>query len=143
MPDLRDGAGSDDGSAGDEDDLELRDMSRRFWICLDPDGSARLALDGGDGARTGSFEHSDAGRSLIWVQLLLAAPVVLWGGLPFFERGWQIGRQPKSEYVHAHRFGNRDGVCLSARWPRLRRGVFPESFRGITAKWRSISSRPP
>ena len=27
------------------------------------------------------------GRGLVWIQLALAAPVVLWGGLPFFERG--------------------------------------------------------
>ena len=25
----------------------------------------------------------------IWIQLVLAAPVVLWGGWPFFVRGWQ------------------------------------------------------
>ena len=25
---------------------------------------------------------------LVWIQLALAAPVVLWGGWPFFERGW-------------------------------------------------------
>ncbi|HZI08503.1 MAG TPA: copper-translocating P-type ATPase, partial [Archangium sp.] len=27
-------------------------------------------------------------RVLAWVQLVLATPVVLWGGWPFFERGW-------------------------------------------------------
>ena len=28
------------------------------------------------------------GPFLVWIQFALAAPVVLWGGLPFFERGW-------------------------------------------------------
>jgi len=27
-------------------------------------------------------------RVLVWVQLVLATPVVLWGGAPFFQRGW-------------------------------------------------------
>ena len=29
-----------------------------------------------------------AGQSLVWIQFALATPVVLWGGLPFFKRGW-------------------------------------------------------
>jgi len=35
-----------------------------------------------------SFPDFLAGRSLVWIQFALAAPVVLWGGLPFFQRGW-------------------------------------------------------
>ena len=27
-------------------------------------------------------------RAMGWIELLLATPVVLWGGWPFFERGW-------------------------------------------------------
>ena len=33
-------------------------------------------------------QHAFSARLLIWVQLLLATPVVLWGGWPFFQRGW-------------------------------------------------------
>ena len=29
------------------------------------------------------------GRLITWVELVLATPVVLWGGWPFFERGWR------------------------------------------------------
>jgi Cu+-exporting ATPase len=29
------------------------------------------------------------GPGAVWLQLLLATPVVLWGGYPFFERGYQ------------------------------------------------------
>lgn len=32
-------------------------------------------------------QHAISGWALSWVQFLLATPVVLWGGLPFFERG--------------------------------------------------------
>ena len=27
-------------------------------------------------------------RPLVWVQLILGTPAVLWGGWPFFRRGW-------------------------------------------------------
>ncbi|MGE0525991.1 MAG: heavy metal translocating P-type ATPase [Bdellovibrionales bacterium] len=33
-------------------------------------------------------QHALPGWALSWIQFLLATPVVLWGGLPFFERGW-------------------------------------------------------
>jgi Cu+-exporting ATPase len=65
---------------------ELVDMSRRFWI-----GAVLalpvLALEMG-GHLTGL--HMWLGQQTAnWLQLLLATPVVLWGGWPFFVRGWQ------------------------------------------------------
>ena len=52
------------------------------------------------------------GRSLVWIQFALAAPVVLWGGLPFFERA---GRRSSAaaQYVHADRAGDRYGLSFS------------------------------
>ncbi len=72
----------------DEDTSELDDMTRRFWI------SAMLSLP------LFVYAMSDLipGRPLEniappawqqWLQILLATPVVLWGGWPFFVRGWQ------------------------------------------------------
>ena len=70
-------------SSGDEDDTELRDMSRRLWI------SAALA------APLFAIAMADlipglgqllSGAWVRWLQLLLAAPVVLWGGWPFLVR---------------------------------------------------------
>ena len=63
--------------AVDEANPELRDMTRRFWI------SAALALPALVIAMGEMF-----GRTGIWIQLALATPVVLWGGAPFFARGW-------------------------------------------------------
>lgn len=74
-------------AAGAEDDRELRDMSRRFWI-----GAALtvplLAISMGGMLTSGWWYEFDMTRGSAWLQLALAAPVVLWGGAPFFERGW-------------------------------------------------------
>jgi len=62
-------------SAAPEADHELADMTRRFWTC------AALTVP----LLAGMFLHTGWLR---WVQFALSTPVVLWGGLPFFERGW-------------------------------------------------------
>jgi Cu+-exporting ATPase len=68
---------------GEQDDSELRDMQRRFWI------SAVLTLPLFILAMAEMFEGFALPAPVGGVmQLLLATPVVLWGGWPFFERGW-------------------------------------------------------
>ena len=42
-------------------------------------------------------------RGMIWLQLALATPVVLWGGWPFFERFWASLQEPQPQYVHPDR----------------------------------------
>jgi Cu+-exporting ATPase len=70
-----------------DDNSELIDMKRRFWV------SAALSLPllllamsemiPGDPVRTA------IGLGLVnWISLALATPVVLWGGWPFFVRAW-------------------------------------------------------
>ncbi len=65
---------------------ELVDMTRRFWVSLALTmplflwSMAEMFLDGPRQA----FPQ----RVVAWVQLVLATPVVLWGGWPFFQRGW-------------------------------------------------------
>src|SRR2546429_9885488 len=63
------------------------DMTRRFWV------SVVLTLPLLALAMAEMFDPALV-QSLptplrLWGQLLLAAPVVLWGGWPFFVRGWQ------------------------------------------------------
>jgi P-type Cu+ transporter len=68
-----------------EDDSELRSMSLRFWVGLVL--TVPLLVLAMGGMRPGGPHHLPvAGGD--WLQLLLATPVVLWGGWPFFERGW-------------------------------------------------------
>ncbi len=72
----------------DEDTSELDDMTRRFWI------SAFLSLPlfiyaMGEMIPGRPFEGLVPGKWTQWLQVIIAAPVVLWGGWPFFKRGWQ------------------------------------------------------
>ena len=64
---------------------ELFDMTRRFWIGLALTGPV-FALEMG-GHMTGLHQWLGQ-QSLNWLQLVLATPVVLWAGWPFFVRGW-------------------------------------------------------
>jgi Cu+-exporting ATPase len=65
---------------------ELVDMTRRFWIGLAL-AVPVLALEMG-GHMTGLMMWLGQVTSN-WIQLVLATPVVLWSGYPFFVRGWQ------------------------------------------------------
>ena len=65
---------------------ELKDMRRRFWI------SAVLTLPlliYTTLEMVGTVTTNWDTRSLAWAQLLLASPVIVWGGWPFLERGWR------------------------------------------------------
>lgn len=70
----------------EHDHGELRDMSRRFWVGVVL-SIPLLALT--------MSELVPALRDLVapavsrWIQFALATPVVLWGGWPFFVRGWR------------------------------------------------------
>ena len=72
----------------EEKNTELIDMTRRFWV------STALALPVFILAMTVDMfprwlPDNLSMRTLQWLQFILATPVVLWGGWPFFVRGWQ------------------------------------------------------
>jgi Cu+-exporting ATPase len=72
----------------EEDKSELIDMSRRFWL------SVVLAFPVFLSVMAAEFWPETVAeiiqpRARQWAELLLATPVVLWGGWPFFVRGWQ------------------------------------------------------
>ena len=71
----------------EEENPELRDMTRRFWISLVLTAPL-LAIAMGEMLAGNAVEHALEAGELEWIELLLATPVVLWGGLPFFQRGW-------------------------------------------------------
>ena len=72
----------------EEENPELTDMRRRFWI------SAALSIPvfaiGMSELLPGApLQKLISMRALVWLQLLLSSPVVLWCGWPFFVRAWQ------------------------------------------------------
>ena len=68
----------------EEDTSDLDDMTRRLWV------SAVLALPVFVLAMiTDLFPAALPLKAIQWVEFALATPVVLWGGWPFFVRGWQ------------------------------------------------------
>ncbi len=75
-------------SAEEEQNPELASMTRRFWVSVALTAPILLAAMGAyfPGA---PLERMISPRALTWAELLLATPVVLWGGWPFFVRGWQ------------------------------------------------------
>jgi P-type Cu+ transporter len=71
----------------EEENRELRDMSRRFWVSLVLTAPL-LAIAMGSMLSPQMFMDAPWNSILPWLELALATPVVLWGGWPFFERGW-------------------------------------------------------
>jgi Cu+-exporting ATPase len=75
-------------SLEDEANPELDDMTRRFWVSVALTAPA-LLLAMGEYLPGQIVESLIPGSAMNWIQLALATPVVLWGGWPFFVRGWQ------------------------------------------------------
>lgn len=108
----------------DEENPELRDMQRRFWI------SALLTLPVlviamGHLLPQGLSLDPHVGK---WAELLFATPVVLWGGLPFFQRAWAslVHRSLNMFTLIGLGVGVAYGYSVVAA---LFPGIFPPAFR--------------
>ena len=74
-------------AAAEIDDSELRDMQRRFWSSSAL--TIPLLLFMVIGVLPRHEEHTwIESRAVQWIEFALASIVVLWGGFPFFQRGW-------------------------------------------------------
>ncbi|MBB3462236.1 copper-transporting P-type ATPase [Rhizobium sp. BK377] len=106
---------------------ELVDMKRRFWIGLVMTLPV-LALEMG-GHLTNL--HMLLGAQLAnWIQLLLATPVVLWAGWPFFKRGWAslVNRSLNMFTLIAMGTGVAWVYSVVAT---VAPGIFPDTFRAV------------
>ncbi|NIP38499.1 MAG: copper-translocating P-type ATPase [Candidatus Dadabacteria bacterium] len=116
----------------EEENQELKDMSRRFWV------SAVLTLPivviaMGHMIPVESIKKLLSSKSLQYVELVLATPVVLWSGWPFFLRAYKsiinkslnmftlIGLGVAVAYIYS---------TAAALFPE----IFPSSFRGESGK---------
>ncbi len=110
-----------------EDDSELRSMHRRFWVGVAL-SIPLLAISMG-GMSTGSPLHNLPAGWMEWLQLILATPVVLWGGGPFFQRGWAslVNRHLNMFTLIAMGTGTAYVFSVIAT---LAPDIFPQSFLG-------------
>ena len=107
---------------------ELRDMSRRFWVGLVLTVPL-VAVAMSDLIPGQPLQHAVSPRALVWLQLLLATPVVIWGGAPFFARGWAsiVNRSPNMFTLIALGTGTAYGYSVVAT---VAPGLFPPAMRG-------------
>src|SRR5450755_3404494 len=71
-------------AAANEENPELGDMTHRFWWSV----ALGIPLVAFAMLRMGPLAHLVAPALGNWIEFLLATPVVIWCGRPFFERGW-------------------------------------------------------
>ncbi|MBU1056620.1 MAG: heavy metal translocating P-type ATPase [Proteobacteria bacterium] len=74
--------------SGEEKNEELIDMNRRFWVCTVlalPVFFLAMIAD----LMPAWLPNWISMQTVQWIEFALASPVVLWGGWPFFVRGWQ------------------------------------------------------
>ncbi len=69
------------------DDSELKEMTRRFWVSLAL-SLPLLFITMSEFIPGLNLHHRIGLNTFNWLQAILATPVVLWGGWPFFVRGW-------------------------------------------------------
>ena len=120
-------------TAVEQDNPELRDMTRRFWISLALTvpllGIAMVDMLPGM-----PLQHA-LRAWLPWIELLLSTPVVLWGGWPFFQRGWTSIVNGSTNMFTLIAMGT--GVAYSYS---LVATLFPQIF---PASFRDMSGTPP
>ncbi|MFW6322533.1 MAG: heavy metal translocating P-type ATPase [Guyparkeria sp.] len=112
--------GRDDGP-----NPELAEMTRRFWIGAALTLPLFLIAMGG---HLFGIDRWIAPQANHWIQLLLATPVVLWAGKPFFVRGWRsvVDRQLNMFTLIALGTGVAWAYSLIAT---VAPGLFPDAFR--------------
>jgi Cu+-exporting ATPase len=110
----------------EETNPELEEMTRRFWwsLALTIPILAFMVAE----FLPGELHNLLPARTRNWIELALATPVVLWGGWPFFERGWAsiVNRHLNMFTLIALGVGAAYGYSVLAT---LAPGMFPASFR--------------
>ena len=116
-------------AAGEAENPELRDMTRRFWVGVAL-SLPLLAIAMAEHFNKPALDALISPRLLVWVQLILGTPAVLWCGWPFFQRGWAsiISRRLNMFTLIALGTGVAYAYSLIAA---LAPGIFPASFRDV------------
>ena len=114
--------------SADEDTSELESMTLRFWVGV----ILSVPLVGfvmGEMIPASPVSDWIDPRWAVWLQALIATPVVLWAGWPFFVRGWQSVKRRSLNMFTLIAMGV--GVAyVYSLVATIAPGLFPESFRG-------------
>jgi heavy metal translocating P-type ATPase len=107
---------------------ELTDMTRRFWVAVALSIPVVILEMGRH--LIPPLEEAISPKASTWLQLVLATPVVLWAGWPFFVRGWISVRTMKLNMFTLIAMGT--GVAwLFSVVATVAPGIFPDSFRDM------------
>ncbi|WP_160082882.1 heavy metal translocating P-type ATPase [Pseudomonas sp. 8AS] len=106
----------------EEESPELRDFTRRFWWSLPLTLAVTLLAMGGHAL---NLLH---GSQQNWVELILASPIVLWAGWPFYVRGVRSVLQRSPNMWTLIGLGTAAAFLYSLA-ATLVPGLFPETFR--------------
>ncbi|HEV2276000.1 MAG TPA: heavy metal translocating P-type ATPase [Acidobacteriaceae bacterium] len=114
-------------AAADAANPELVSMTRRFWVAVVLT-IPLLAVMVSEILPEHPLQHLLPDQLLGWMELVLATPVVLWAGWPFFERGWasMVHRSPNMFTLIAIGTGAAYFFSVAAV---AAPGIFPATFR--------------
>jgi P-type Cu+ transporter len=108
---------------------ELADMTRRFWIGLALTLPI-VVLEMGGHVPAVALHRLVSPRLSAWIMFLLATPVVLWAGWPFFVRGWHSVVNRSLNMFTLVALGTGAAYAYSV-FATLAPGMFPAGFRGM------------
>ena len=116
-----------EASLDEEPNHELIDMSRRFWWSLALTAPILMFMVS-EFLPGQPLQHAIPASAMRWIEFGLATPVVLWGGWPFFVRGWAsiVSRHLNMFTLIALGVG---AAYLFSVVATIAPGLFPDSFR--------------
>ena len=117
---------------GEEANPELAQMRRRFWISVALTVPI-LALMVSEFIPGDPFRQLIGAGPALWLQFVLATPVVLWGGWPFFQRGWASVINRRLNMFTLIGLGTGASYAYSV-FALLFPGAIPASFRNMAGE---------
>ncbi len=116
------------GEGGEEENVELKSMTRRFWIGIALTVPILIFSMGEFVPGLSDLIHLLGQTNVVWTEFILSTPVVLWAGLPFFERG---GRSLVTRHLNMFTLISMGtgAAYIYSVVATLMPSLFPESFR--------------
>ncbi len=116
----------------EEENPELKTMTRRFWVSVALSIPVLISAMGRHIPGM-PLDRLAPERFWTWFEFVLATPVVLWGGWPFFERGWRSLANRSLNMFTLIGLGIGVSYCYSVV-AVLVPGIFPAAFRSASGQ---------